>query len=137
MVENTNPPLVVVIDASAALAKLLPDEKQLREVEKYYRQFAQNKLNFAAPTLLKFEVANALRSAVIQDRLSSKIARKLLIEFLKLPIYYEETNLAKVFDTALKYNLSVYDASYAFLALEKGVGLVSLDKKLTQITLGR
>lgn len=130
MAENTNSPPAVVIDASAILAKLLPDEEQFEQVEDYYQHFAKNELNFLAPTLLRFEVTNALRSAVVRERISAGVAGQLLAEFLKLPIYYEESNFLEVFNIALQHNLSAYDASYVALALSREIGLVSLDRRL-------
>ena len=89
MEENIDPqPAIIVIDASVILAKLLPDEGQISKLEHYYIQFAANKLDFAAPVLLKFELTNALRSSVLRKRVSEEAATRLLKEVLKLPIYY-------------------------------------------------
>ena len=84
----------VVVDASFILALLLPDEEILKSLAKHIRAFEEGKIDFIAPTLLKYEVANGLRSAVLQKRLSRNTSYELINEFLKLPIIYKEINLA-------------------------------------------
>lgn len=135
MEEDIDPqPAIIVIDASVVLAKLLPDEEQISKLEHYYIQFAANKLDFAAPVLLKFEVTNALRSSVLRKRVLEKAATRLLKEFLKLPIYYQDVSFKRALAIALERQISAYDAAYVSLAFDLKVPLVSLDKRPTTIT---
>lgn len=120
----------VVVDASVILAKLLPDEKQSLKVKKLFASFGKKEVDFIAPSLLKLEVANALRSAVNQKRLNQLLADKLLAAFLELPIIYQEVDYREVFKIALERNFSAYDAAYVFLAKKRKIPLVSLDQKL-------
>lgn len=121
----------VVVDASAILSVLLGDEQQPPKIKTALQAYAQEKLELIAPTLLKFEVGNALRSAFLRDRLSQDTAKALYDQFLQLPISYVKTlNLGQVLALALKKELSFYDASYLFLAQNLQASLLTLDKKL-------
>jgi len=130
MAENTKK---VVVDASVILAKLLPDEKQSSKVKKLFISFGRREVDFIAPQLLKFEISNALKSAVKQKRLTQLVAEKLLAAFLELPVIYQEVDFLEVLKTALKENLSAYDAAYVYLAMEKKTALVSLDQRLIKV----
>ncbi|MBU3935416.1 type II toxin-antitoxin system VapC family toxin [Patescibacteria group bacterium] len=123
----------VVVDASVILARLLPDEKRVIKIERLYEDFLKKEVDFVAPNLLSYEVANALRSAVRQKRITENLAEEMLSLFLVLPIEFEEVNYAQVLSLALKRDLSVYDASYLWLAKKKKIGVVSLDKRLERV----
>ena len=120
----------VVIDASVILARLLPDEKASKEIGDLYDEFLEKKVDFVAPNLLSYEVANALRSAVRQKRITEGLAEEMLSLFLALPIEFEEISFVETLRLAIEKKLSGYDASYVWLAKEKGIKLVSLDKRL-------
>ena len=102
MAVNTDISSQIVVDASAMLAKLLPDEKTLAQIKDYFNLFSRGKISFMAPVLLPFEVANGLRSAVKQKRLTEKTAAKLLDEFLKLDISYRRIDFASALKLAIK-----------------------------------
>lgn len=135
MDENTKRPSFskVVVDASFILAKLLPDEKQKFLVSDYFERFAKEKISFFAPSLLKYEITNALRSAIAQRRLTLNLAKKILREFLKLPIDYKNIDFPEVLKLSEKMQISVYDTAYVFLAKTNKVPLLTLDKKLQKV----
>lgn len=133
MAANTRFPSVAVIDASFVLARLLPDEKQTPKVASYFDRFAQGKLKLIAPQLLPYEVTNALRSGVLQRRLTLSIAKQLTQGFLKLPIDYHQIDFEPVLALAIKHRLSAYDAAYVALAKKRKLTLLSLDRKLVRI----
>ena len=122
-----------VIDASAVLAFILPDESTPKSVNHAFTNFAQGKLRLIAPDLLKLEISNALRSAVIKKRMTQKLAKKILNKFLELNIEYQENNnLKQILQIALKHNLSVYDAVYLELSQKCKAELLTLDQQLKQ-----
>ena len=124
---------IIVIDASALLSLLFADEKHALELKKIFKQFAQNKLDFIAPHLLKFEIGNALKSAVLKKRATASLANKILLKFTQLPIIYSNINLKKNLEIALKHNLSFYDACYLQLARSKNLKLITLDNQLKKL----
>lgn len=133
MVGNTRFPAVVVVDASVVLAELLPDETNLN-FSKYFDGLVNLEVIMFAPQLLKYEFANSLKSAVLRKRVTPKNSEKILKVFLGLAIKYEEIDYGEALKKSVKYNLSYYDASYLQLAKEKGVKLLSFDKRLVNLT---
>jgi predicted nucleic acid-binding protein len=124
----------IVIDASSALSEILPDEKQPSpKIRKYFLRFENQEIDFLAPMLLKYEMANALKSAVLQKRLALNLAKEILVKFLQLPIIYIETDFQKALDLAIKHKISAYDASYIQLAKTRNLKFISLDAKLTRL----
>jgi len=124
----------IVIDASVILSYILPDEKIPSKIKKVFNNFIDSEVGFMAPTLLKLEVANALRSAVVQKRIRAEIAKKILAKFLELKIQYSSTaNVSSILEIALKNKLSVYDATYLYLSKKENAQLLSLDKKLAKL----
>lgn len=118
-----------VIDASFVLALLLPDEQTVTQVQ----QFLASPSRISAPTLLPYEVANGLKSAQKQKRISQDSIGPLWHNFAAIPIHFEPVNLEKSLNLAIDLNLSVYDASYVWLAQSNQTKLLTLDKKLQQL----
>jgi len=132
MVVVSDYPHNVAIDASFILTRLLPDEKIGSKFSPYFRRFAKRSLEFVAPRLLCYEVANALRSAVLQKRIEDKAGEKLLTYFLTLPIRYIDENFMEAYRIAIEVNISIYDAVYVWLARKERLPLLSLDGKLAR-----
>ncbi|MBU1085701.1 MAG: type II toxin-antitoxin system VapC family toxin [Candidatus Beckwithbacteria bacterium] len=132
MVENTK--TKTVIDASAILSILFTDEKTPQFLKIHITQFSQGRLKLLAPIILKYEVANSIKSAVLQKRITENIAIKLLEKFLLLPISYpKKIDYRLTLSLAIKHKLSVYDASYLQLAKSKRYPLLTLDKNLKRL----
>jgi len=132
MVENKNK---VLIDASAMLSFLFKDESAPQEIKEAFAKFTNYQLELVAPTLLKSEVGNALRSAVLQKRLTDTVAKKIFNKFLQIPITYIKTlDLKQILTLAIKTKLSFYDATYLHTAHSFELELLTLDKKLKKLT---
>lgn len=113
-----------VVDASAVVA-LLFDELTRESVVARLRGCSLH-----APTLLEFEVANACLKkirAAPGERQALLNAFSLLSE---LAITLEAINLGEAIAAAERMQLSLYDASYLWLARALGAELVTLDDKL-------
>lgn len=123
---------VAVIDASVMLVWLLPDEDQTPLTSSLLDDYQEGLVSFMAPTLLWHEVANALRSAVKQGRIDTKGLRSSIRMFEEFQISFTDLtdNMELVVDTAVKHDLSSYDASYLVLAKIHRMALHTLDKKL-------
>ncbi len=113
----------VVVDASYVLSWLMPDENHPKT------KVGQK----IAPTLLPYEVVNALKSAVAQRRITEELAQSLLGEFLGWQIDYQEIDAAGVLQIAVAHKLSSYDASYVYLARKMKSALLTWDKKLEKL----
>jgi predicted nucleic acid-binding protein len=110
----------VVVDASYVLDLLLPDEKKI----------GTKLIHAIAPQLLVFEVTNAIKMAVVRKRITSSIANVLLKEFEGWKIRLMDVRANEVLELALEKDLSVYDASYLYLAEKMKCELLTWDKKL-------
>lgn len=86
----------------------------------------------AAPELLPFEVANALRRLETTGRLGSETAALAHGDLLDLAV--ELWPYAALASTAwpLRGSLTLYDASYAALASQLDVPLVTVDQRLAR-----
>lgn len=119
------------VDASFILAYLLPDEKT--PDEKIFAGHNAGEIQFISVYLLPFEVLNSLKCAVRQKRLSKFLAKGMMERFFDLEIELLPVEFGEVFELAEKKNLTVYDASYLWMARNKKVKLQTLDKQLKKI----
>lgn len=131
MAENIRTKLI--IDASAVLCRLLPDETSNQEVKKVFRKYEKEQLELVAPELLYYEVGNVLKSTILSKRASLEVAQLVYDRFFDLEIQYVRVNFKEVLPLAISEGISFYDASYLFLSRKFGVGLLTLDKKLMRL----
>jgi len=124
---------LIVLDASAALGFALDDEwdaKAERHLE------IVNSDGAAVPAIWLWEFQNALRSAIRRKRMTEAAALGILTRIAKLPIVVEpvggDVRWSSAFEVAVKTDLSVYDASYLHLALERGLSLLSRNARLNE-----
>jgi len=113
----------VVVDASYVLNFLFPDENSTDEIPG----------KMFAPQLLDYEIANALRSAVLHKRISQRLAITLFAEYHTFHIIKKTVNFHKVLQLSIKRQISTYDASYLVLADELDAQLLTFDKQLSQM----
>lgn len=131
MAENTK----VVVDASVVLNWLLPDEKRATETNRIFDELHQKKIRLIAPILLFYEVMNALKSTSLRKRMKWADIVEAMNVFinLKIKLVVQEDRGEAIIKTALKLNLTGYDAAYVQLAKDLQVKLLSLDKKLAKL----
>jgi predicted nucleic acid-binding protein len=113
-----------VVDASAIVA-LLFNELAREEIVPKLRHATLH-----APSLMEFEVANACLKKIR----AAPAERQALLEAFSLmdalSIFLETVNLEAAIALAEQTKLSLYDASYLWLARALGAELVTLDDKL-------
>ncbi len=85
-----------------------------------------------APPLLLLEYTNVLRTACKRQKIIAIQAQEMLAMLAKLPIDIDSTatNPAQVFDLALRYDLTSYDALYLDLALRRSLPIATQDQAL-------
>ncbi len=127
MEENSK---IYIVDASFILSILLPDESQ-NQYEDIIMEFKNGTCDFQSSHLLNYEVGNALRSSVKRNRITQTQAEQLFFLFHELSIEMVPCDYAAILKTALKDNLSFYDASYVYLSHLLHTPLLTLDKQLT------
>lgn len=124
-----------VVDASVIIGWLLPDELTNEQAQVWLKEYQEKKLHLAAPTILFYEVINALKSAVRRKRATFDQVKRIAEKFLKLEIKFfpMEQWTKTLLTTADKYNLSVYDAAYVVLTKKLKINLLSFDKRLQKL----
>lgn len=122
-----------VVDASFILSALLPDEN-LEEVDNLINQFTEGDAELYAPTLLPFEVLNGFKLALVRKRINSKQAVRLVKLYLSWDINYLKVDFYKIFILATKVGITIYDASYVWLAKSKKVKFLTLDENLQKLS---
>lgn len=120
---------ISVIDSSYILKYLLKDEHN-SQVDSKILEFREQKEQLVAPELLGYEVANAIRSAVMRNRITQKEAEISMCVFTDLEIELFSVDLHQILRVACKHGISCYDASYIALAREKNAKLLTYDTRL-------
>ena len=122
----------VVIDTSVAVSMLFEDE--VSPLAEGLETILLDGGKLVAPSLILWECTNALRSAVLSKRMTTTKAKSLLNKFCALPLEIAEPptfqELPDLLCTAVKHQLTSYDAAYLQLALSRKIPLASNDKQL-------
>lgn len=118
---------MTVIDASAALGLVFPDESV--DLDRLQRVVAGGQLH--APGIWTFECANALASAVRRGRITPAIATRAADTLALLPVeIHQDSRPAALVQAAIASGLSAYDAAYLDLARRTGRPLLTFDRRL-------
>lgn len=121
-----------VIDASVVLKWYFPDEEGKEKALELYKLYIGNGVNFCAPSLLDYEVINAISIAVRRKRVGEDSANKFFIHYSEIEIEKVECKSYReeAFNISKTYSRSFYDSCYLALALNQGIPFVTGDKKL-------
>lgn len=123
----------IIIDASVAAKWLLSDEADFI-ADSIKRAFVDRQITVAVPIFIFYEVNNLLKSAVLSNRISSQDSLDFCENFLNLNfnIHSSKLLLKNTLRTALKLEISSYDASYIALAEYLQIPLYTADEKLVK-----
>lgn len=121
-----------VLDASVAVKWHLRDEEHATLALQVLRDFRDGKVGLLAPDHIRYEVASAVRVAVLRDRITAEEGRSSLADFYgwRIPTVRGESLIFFAYDQALKLHCSFYDALYLALAQSANVPLIYADEKL-------
>ncbi len=123
----------VCVDASFAI-KLLVDESDSAEAMVQWETWVKNGTMIYAPRLFVWECANAVRRAVVQDRLPATEAVDALqrLTGIDVDLVNVEDDVVRVYRSFVaKYDMpAVYDATYLAVADMLGCELWTADKRL-------
>jgi predicted nucleic acid-binding protein len=120
----------MIVDASVVLRGFFPDEEGHAKAQALIRVYAQGEIELHAPTLLPYEVTNAILQAIRRDRISLEKGREILAAFEGLGIPTVEVSWQQALELARTYDRLAYDAAYLALAKESGSKLVTGDRRL-------
>ena len=116
-----------VIDASVAVKWYSAfGEDDLKQADKLLQDYVEGSCDFMAPTLIVYELANALR---FNPNLEAADVTRAIKDFFDLQITLEEPSkyMNPAIDLAFAHSLTVYDAVYAALSQVSGIPLITAD----------
>ncbi len=120
--------MAFVIDASTALAAVLPDETSPFAEAAVVAALADE---LRVPTLWLYEVQNGLSMAIKRDRIDVAEANAALESLRSLrAMAVAPGGLGQEFRLAQAHGLTAYDAAYLWVALSAGATLATNDGRL-------
>ncbi|RLE95894.1 MAG: PIN domain nuclease [Thermoprotei archaeon] len=119
----------IVVDASVVV-KWFVEEEYSREARLLRDAYVDGLIDITAPSLLPYEVLNALKySGAFGEEELEEVA-KTLEDFQFTLLNLQGELAAKSIEIAMRKGLTIYDASYLALALILGTMLYTADEKL-------
>jgi len=124
------------VDASVIAKWVLPGEPYQENAVRLKEDHVSGLVELCAPSFVVEEVANALWRAVKLGRISVEDAQEALKALGDLRIEICELDWVRVSEglrVACESGLTIYDASYLFLADEMGVRFVTADERVYEM----
>ena len=118
-----------VIDASVAVKWYSrANEEESAKADRLLDLYGQGDVDLVAPSLICYELGNALR---YNPNFSVQDVKRAMGDFLQLQIVLEPPagHLDSAIDLAFRYSLTVYDAVYAAVSSSLGIPLITADYK--------
>jgi predicted nucleic acid-binding protein len=119
----------MIVDASVILSAFFPDEDQA-QAQALVREHVIGRVELAAPTLLHYEVTNAVIQAQRRGRISSEQAGEVLTSFERLGIALKPVSWQQMLPLAIRFDRTAYDTAYLALAEMTGQPLITADRRL-------
>jgi predicted nucleic acid-binding protein len=119
--------VTLVIDASVALALVLPDEQSdwAADVASLVARTGAR-----APMLWEYEVVSGLRNAERRQRISAEDVDDALTLLSRLPIRLEQPSAQSLLRLSRDHALTAYDAAYLAVAVRHGLPVATRDHAL-------
>jgi len=119
----------MIVDASVLLSAFFPDEAQV-QAQAVLRQHAAGRERLKAPTLIVYEVTNAVWQAERRRRISSARADEILHATAGLNVELLPLQWGESLPLTRRFARSAYDAAYLALAERQGEPLITADERL-------
>ena len=119
----------MIVDSSVLLNAFLPDELQPNAL-KLVREHVSGRLHLKAPTLLPYELSNAVWQAERRGRINRDQAGRIIESFADLDIELFPLDWGESLPLARQFDRSAYDAAYLTLAERLGEQFVTGDLRL-------
>ena len=119
----------MIVDASVLLSAYFPDEAQV-PAQELIREHVSGRSRLLAPTLLVYELTNAVVQAIRRERIGNEVGEAILASFEGLRIELRPVSWQQMLPLAQRYGRSAYDAAYLALAEATGQPLVTGDRRL-------
>lgn len=132
-------PARYVIDASVVIKWHLRDEQHVAEADAVLAGLHRGETLLVAPDHLRYEVPNAIRTAVLTNRLTALDGQTAIEEFFgwQLPTAGGDGLILAAYDASLRYGCALYDGLYLALADLIAAPLIHADRRLHNMLGGR
>jgi len=119
----------ILIDASALMPVLInePEKEQIINITKDFE--------LLAPSVLPYEIGNALTRLKKRQILNDRQIMTVYGEFLKIPLRFMDIDIEKALTIACKYTIYAYDAYYLETAYRLNLTLLTLDALMKKTAL--
>lgn len=138
MMQSSNRPIRYVVDASIVIRWHFRDEQYVDEAEALLSDMVDGRVALIAPDHIRYEVANAIHTAVRMSRITDTDGRAAIAQFLgwHLPTAAGDGLIVAAYDIARRFGCAFYDGPYLATADHIGAPLVHADRRLHN-TLGQ
>jgi predicted nucleic acid-binding protein len=119
----------MIVDASVILRAFFPDEEQAR-AQALIRNHVSGHERLLAPTLLHYELTNAVLQAIRRKRITEQQGEAILTSLQNLDIETKPVAWPRMLSLARRFDRSAYDAAYLALAEATGSALITGDLRL-------
>jgi len=120
----------LVVDASVSLKWALDDEEAVSQAVALRDAAFRDGVQMVAPSLWLYEITNGLVTAVRRGRLASELGAEALGHLLALEVRLADPAARDIYEQALRYGITSYDAAYLALASVLEVPLWTGDRRL-------
>ena len=122
-----------VVDASTSLKWVFDDEIDTDSAKNILKDYLANRIQLIAPDLWIYEIANAIRSALLRTRITLSQSQNLLELLLKAKpqLITIEPLISESLHNSNLYGISLYDSAYLTLARESHLSMISADQKIS------
>jgi len=117
----------VLIDASALMPILI------NEPEKEYIVNTTRNCELLTPSMLPYEIGNALTRLKRRQILNEKQIIAVYNDFKKIPLRLLDVNIENALEIACKYSIYAYDAYYLEAASRLHLPLLTLDVQMKKV----
>jgi len=126
----------MIIDASVLLSAFFPDEAQVN-AQALIRDHTTGRTKLRAPTLLMYEICNAVWQAERRKRIQSDQADQIIQVVEDLDIELLPLSWGEMMPFARQFDRSAYDAAYLALAQRENEPLITGDERLFKAVQGK
>ncbi len=119
----------LVADASV-LVKLFLEEPYSDNVRSMRDSYISGAITITVPTLMKYEVMNALIYSKRLGQADINVAMEALDEYDFVTTPLDRALATRMLEISTRYSVTTYDAAYVALALKSGSKLYTADEKL-------